>query len=57
MKLEHLLVNFMRQAAACLRQPGVIGNLVPVRQPQKLSQRPESEQRQTMPRSLSSPSK
>ena len=40
------LVDLVRKPAARLRQPRVIGNLVPVRQPQEVPQRIKSEQRQ-----------
>ena len=36
---EHRLVDLMRKPAARLRQPRVIGNLLPVLQPQKIAQR------------------
>ena len=36
---EHLLVHFVRQTAARLRQPGMIGNLVALAEPKEISQR------------------
>ncbi len=37
--VENLFMDLVRQPAARLRQPGTIGNLVPVRQPQKRAKR------------------
>ena len=37
---ENLLMHFMRKVAACLRQPGMIGNLVMFPESQEISQRP-----------------
>jgi hypothetical protein len=37
---ERLLVRFVRKAAACLRQPRMIGNFVALSKPQEISQRP-----------------
>ena len=36
---EHFLMHFVWKAATCLRQPGMIGNLVALAKPQKISQR------------------
>jgi hypothetical protein len=37
---EYLLMHFVRQAAACLRQPRMIGNRVTLAKSQKITQRP-----------------
>ena len=39
-EFEHLLVNFIGQSAACLRQPGMVGNLVPAPKSQEIPKRP-----------------
>jgi hypothetical protein len=39
-EVEHLLVNFTWQSAACLRQPGMVGNLVSAPKSQEIPKRP-----------------
>jgi hypothetical protein len=54
---EHLLMNFVRKTAARLRQPGMVGDLSRFVSRRNSRSDSESEQRQTMARSPSSPSK